>query len=539
MEFLREKYPKRPGVYIMKDAENNVIYIGKAASLRNRLSQYFTGSHDAKTSLLVRKIHDIEFVVTRDEGEALILESNLIKAHQPRFNMGLKDDKHFSYLAITNEKFPRLLVSRRNSKRKFAIKSKYLFGPFTEGSKRTLSARYLRKLFKIRICKKMPKKECLQYHLGNCDAPCTNRISEEDYAANIKSLALVLKGRKKAKEVIANLKRRMREAAKEEDFESAAALRDQIESLDIFFERQGVEQKESRDEDYIFFGRIGNILHVQMLRSQRGVISKSIRHTLEINDQEEPEIAFCLQFYGEDLPARVYSNLKNKQMEKLNSALNREIFRRASGSRKKTLEIASLSLEQKEIDPAVLELKEELGLQTNPTTIETFDISTLFGENSVGSMVRFVNGKPDKSEYRRFRIKSVEGQDDFSMMHEVVLRRYSRLLSEGAQMPDLVLIDGGVGQLNAALSALDETGVKLQIASIAKKEEEIYLPNKMRPLRLSKRSAALKLLQRCRDEAHRFAITYHRKRRSAGRRNRTSEGTKPEDIQGRQSDLDQ
>ncbi|MFH1394043.1 MAG: excinuclease ABC subunit UvrC [Candidatus Micrarchaeota archaeon] len=519
MEFEGGRYPKRPGVYLMKDADGSVIYVGKANSLRNRLSQYFTGQHEGKTRLLVKRIADIEFIVTGDEGEALILESNLIKNYQPRFNMVLKDDKHFSYLAITDEKFPRLLVARRNSKGKFRIRAKHLFGPFIEGSKRAVSARYLRKLFKVRICSKMPKKECLQYHLGNCDAPCSGKISHGDYLANIDSLSLILKGKREARQVIGILERRMREAAASEDFEGAASIRDQIDALGIFFERQGVEQKARGDEDYICLGIIGDMLHVHILRGQAGVIGKSIRHSLEIKGQEEPEIAFCLQYYSGDIPPRVYSNLKPKQMEKLNAALGHEIFRKAAGIRGKTLEIASLSLEQKEMDPAILELKEELGLPNNPVVIETFDISTLFGEDSVGSMVRFVNGKPDKSGYRKFRIMSVGGQDDFSMMREVVLRRYSRLLREGGQMPDLVLIDGGAGQLHAAISALDEAGVRLQAASIAKRDEEVYLPQKMRPMRLSRRSAALKLLQRCRDEAHRFAIAYHRKRRGKSGKN--------------------
>ncbi|MEW6749040.1 MAG: excinuclease ABC subunit UvrC [Candidatus Micrarchaeota archaeon] len=513
MEFDRQRYPRSPGVYLMKDAQGQVIYVGKAISLRDRLSSYFTGSRNIKTETLVRSIADIEFIVTKSEGEALILESNLIKSYNPRFNMVLKDDKHFSYLAITDEDFPRLLVARRNSKGDFKVKAKQAFGPFIESSKRALSARYLRKLFKIRVCNKMPKKECLQYHIGNCDAPCTGRISREDYLTNVSSLAEAIKGSKETRDIMKSLGGRMKAAAQREDFESAAALRDQMASLEIFFARQGVEQKAKGDEDFIAFRRIGDMLFVQILRSHNGVIGKTIKHRLEIRGQEDPELAFCLQFYQGEMPDRIYSDLKAKDMGLLNSALGTDAFRGASGRKKKTLEIASQSIGHSEVDPAVLSLKEDLELKGEPITIETFDISTLFGEDSVGSMVRFLNGKPDKAGYRKFKIKGVEGQDDFSMMREVVFRRYSRLLKEGSAMPDLVLIDGGAGQLHSAMSALEELGLQLPIASLAKREEEVYLPQMMHPLSLPRNSPSLKLLQRCRDEAHRFAISYHRKRR--------------------------
>jgi excinuclease ABC subunit C len=512
MKFERKKYPELPGVYLMKDSEGHIIYIGKAASLRKRLGQYFTGKNNSpKTSVMVRKIDSIDFVVTTNEDEALLLESSLIKANQPKYNMVLKDAKHFSYLAITNEKFPRLIVARKNSLGKFRVNAARFYGPYVEGSKRAVSARFLRKLFKIRICKKLPKKECLQYHIGNCDAPCVNKISHDDYMENIHSLGSVLEG-KGAKELTKKLERRMNEASHELDFELAKSLHEQMKSLEIFLSRQKVEKAGGSDEDYLWFERVGEELNVQILQSRGGLIRGSSKSSADINEQEEPEISFCIQFYPA-VPDRVYSNLTKEQNDKLNKALKTSAFRTPGREKKKTLEIAAKSLVHGKIDQAVLRLKEALSLERNPVVIETFDISTLFGEDSVGSMVRFVNGKPEKSGYRKFKIKDVNGQDDFSMMEEVVFRRYSRLVKERKPLPDLVLIDGGIGQLNSALKAIGNAGLMLPVASIAKKEEEIYIPTKTNPLKLSKNDDGLKLLQHCRDEAHRFAVSYHRKRR--------------------------
>jgi excinuclease ABC subunit C len=510
MKFERSNYPDLPGVYLMMGG-GEVIYVGKAGSLRKRLSQYFTGKQSPKTELLVSKIDSIDFVVTSNEDEALLLESSLIKANQPRYNMVLKDAKHFSYLAVTDEKFPRLIVARKNSSGKFRVKAARFYGPYVEGSKRAVSARFLRKLFKIRICKKLPKKECLQYHIGNCDAPCVGKISHEDYMENISSLGSVLEGRG-ARELMRSLEKRMKEASDSLDYELAQSLLGQMKSLEIFLSRQKVEKANGMDEDYLWFERIGDFLHVQILQSRGGLIRSSSKSSAKINEQEEPEISFCTQFYPA-VPDRVFSNLSDKQNEALNRALRTSAFRAPGREKKKTLEIAAKSLVHGNIDPAVLRLREALSLERNPLVIETFDISTLFGQNSVGSMVRFVNGKPEKGGYRKFMIKTVEGQDDFSMMEEIVFRRYSRLVLEKKPLPDLVLIDGGVGQLGSALKAVGEAGLMLPVASLAKKEEEIYLPTRTGPLKLPKNDSGLKLLQYCRDEAHRFAISYHRKKR--------------------------
>ncbi len=511
--FDRSHYPDAPGVYLMRDSAGKVIYVGKASSLRKRLSQYFGKVGDPKTRVLVSQIASIEVLPTASEAEALILESNMIKGHQPKYNLTLKDSRHFSYLAITGEEFPRLLLARRNSSGAFRLRNARFFGPFVEGSKRAVSARFLRKLFRIRICGKMPKKECLQYHIGNCDAPCAGRISREDYARNAEALAQVLEGKGEARRIISSLEARMKAASDALDFERAAALRDQMAALRIFFDRQRVEMSRRSEEDFIAFRRIGGTLHVRILRSRNGVIGRAESHALAIKSQEGPEINFCLQYYRE-LPNRVYADLPEAALDALNSALGTGAFRRPGKEKAKVLDIASQSITFGGLDPSVIALKKALSLENDPITIEAFDISTLFGEDSVGSMSRFVNGKPDKKGYRRFMIKTVDGQDDCAMMGEVVFRRYSRLLREGAPPPDLVLIDGGAGQLHAAMQALDRSGVRLPVAALAKREEEIYLPERMRPARLPRSDAGLRLLQRCRDEAHRFAVSYQRLRRA-------------------------
>ncbi len=513
MMFERGRYPEAPGVYLMKSGDGTVIYVGKASSLRNRLSQYFSKGRDIKTSALVSHISSIDFVITKDEKEALILESNLIKSYQPKYNLCLKDAKHFSYLALSGEKFPRLLLARKNPSGAFRIKGAQFYGPFVEGSKRAVSARYLRKLFRIRICgTKMPKKACLQFHLGNCDAPCVGNISEAEYLKNVEALRSILEGKGQAGVLIGSLRTRMAEASAAMDYERAMSLRGQMESLKIFYDRQRVEKKHGYDEDYLWFQKIGANLHVQVLRSRHGVIGKVEKHSMAMKEQEDPEVSFCIQYYSE-IPDRIYSNLSDQTIKLLNIALGTEAFSHPGRENAKVLEIAARSLILGEVDASVLRLREKLDLDNNPITIETFDISTLFGEESVGSMVKFVNGKPDKEGYRRFKIKTVSGQDDFAMMKEVVSRRYERLMKEGGSLPDLVLIDGGAGQLHAAMDAMEEAGVRIPVAAIAKKEEEIYLPNRMETVRMERSDSALKLLQRCRDEAHRFAVTYQRLRR--------------------------
>ena len=513
MKFEPKNYPTESGIYIMKDKDETVIYVGKAINLRSRLSSYFNNPDRLKTRLLVTNINSIDFVITKTENEALILESNMIKTYQPKYNMVLKDSRHYSYLAISDEKFPRLLVARKNSKGKFRVRAQKYYGPFVDGTKRAISSRYLRKLFKIRICKKLPKKECLQYHLGNCDAPCIGKVTESQYMQNVDTLCSILDGKNYTRNLISYLEVRMKEASVKEDYETALSLRDQVDSLKIFFDRQNVEKIRSTTEDYLYFSHFENKLFVQILKMNNGVLNKNEKYNAEINSQEDPELSFVLQYYAANLPDKIYSNLTEQNNLKLNQIFSKNCFYNPSGDKAKILDMAAKTLHYSQVDESVMALKEALKLENLPIVIETFDISTLFGTNTVGSMVQFKNGKPNKSEYRRFEIKTIIGQDDFSSMNEIVSRRYSRLFQEKAQFPDLIVIDGGAGQLHAAMSALDKLALAIPIVSLAKREEEIYSPGRMHPLRLPKSNKGLKLLQKGRDEAHRFAITYHRLKR--------------------------
>ncbi|MBD3389612.1 excinuclease ABC subunit C [Candidatus Micrarchaeota archaeon] len=514
LSFIRSSYPTKPGAYIMRNKKGEVIYVGKATNIRSRLSSYFAKSNSQKTRALISKTASIDFVVAKDETEALILEANLIKSYLPHYNILLKDAKHFSYLAITDEEFPRLITARKNSAGKFRVSAKRFFGPFIEAQKRAVSAAYLRKLFRLRVCKSLPKKECLQYHIGNCSAPCIGKTSKEEYVQNVKSLIEVLEGKREAKKIIAELKERMSKASEKEDFELAMRIRNQIESLEIFFERQSAETRSETEEDYLFFQKIKNTLFVQELQVRRGIISAGKKHLAKINSQEEPEVAFVLQHYAySEPPQKVYANLSLPQRRKLNLAFGRECFAKPGAKKAKILKIASDSLIPKDADAAVLELKDALKLPKAPMEIETFDISTLFGKNTVGAMSSFSNAEPKKSGYRKFLIRSKQTQDDYAAIYEIVSRRYSSLLKRDLKLPDLILIDGGPGQLRSAERALEYAGAEIPICSLAKKEEVVYLPGKKRPIKLPARSMALRLLQKCRDEAHRFAVSYHRKRR--------------------------
>ncbi|MCK5259732.1 MAG: excinuclease ABC subunit UvrC [Candidatus Omnitrophica bacterium] len=396
--------PLTSGVYLMKDARGKVIYVGKAVSLRQRVQSYFRKSRgkDPKTDLLVAEIAGIGHIETASEAEALILEASLIKKYGPKYNIELRDDKSYPFIEITGESFPRISIERPRRKKKA---SKY-YGPYVKVGLIREALTLLRSIFPFRTCDPFLKKECLDYHIGLCDAPCTEKIGKKEYAKNIRNVCLILEGKKDA--LYRRLSKEMERLSAAHKFEKAAVVRDQLRAIGALYSG-----------------------------------------TKDIN------------YY--------------KEAEQLQRALN---------------------------------------LPRLPERIEAFDISNIMGNQAVGSMVAFVNGKPDKSNYRRFHIREVEGIDDFRMIAEVVKRRYRRLRNEGLLFPDLVVIDGGKGQLSAALAELRVLDVDIPVASLAKREEEVFLPRKRDAVRLRKDSLGLKLLQRMRDEAHRFAITYHRSLRT-------------------------
>ncbi len=408
MEIFKEKVKNLPltsGVYLFKGSDGRIIYVGKAVSLRRRVESYFRGRQSIKTSILVEYIQDIDIIPTHSEAEALLLEASLIKEHQPKYNIELKDGKTYPYIQITKEEFPLVSVVRLNTRKNKDIKADF-YGPYVNPTLIREALGVIRKIFHFRTCEPFADKACLYYHMGLCEAPCIKNISKQEYACNVRHIRLILEGKKD--DLYKDLQREMEDLARGKNFEAAAKVRDQIRAIGALYSG-----------------------------------------TKDVNCFKEAE-----------------------------------------------------------------QLQRAFSLEHTPARIECFDISNIMGHQAVGSMVSFLNGKPEKNNYRRFKIKTVEGIDDFRMIAEIVHRRYSRLKNEGLAYPDLIMVDGGKGQLAAAWESLKKLGVKIPIISLAKREEEVFVPAKRNPVVLAKDSLGLQLLQRVRDEAHRFAITYHRKLRS-------------------------
>lgn len=528
--------PKKPGVYMMKDSRGRIIYVGKAKSLKNRVRSYFQDSlpPDPKQKALIKKISDFDLLVADSEMEALILESNLIKEHKPRYNVNLKDDKRYPYLKVTvDEDFPRILVVRRVKK----DKAKY-FGPYTNvrGMRQTL--RLLRRIFQVRSCNfalpsKKKHKLCLDYHIKRCQGPCEGLVKKDEYRGMIKDVCLFLSG--KNTELIKELKRKMEKTAEAERYEEAARIRDQIKFLESVMHRQKVVETEKKDRDIIALSQEGKDVSVAALQIREGVmIGRQNFHVLASTKISQGEILsnFLRRYYMHSpiipqqiiLPSDPNDRKMIQKWLKQKREANVEFVTPKKGKKYKLLEMAQknakllldeLLLQKKErekkIPEPVATLKKDLYLEKAPREIAGIDISNIGGKDAVGSLVYFSDGKPKKSEYKRFRIKTVATQDDFAMISEVVKRYYGSLIESRKSFPDLVLIDGGKGQLSLALQALNSLGIKDQkIMALAKRIDEIFLPGKPDPLMIKKDSSSLKLLKRVRDEAHRFAISYHK-----------------------------
>lgn len=505
--------PASPGCYIYKDEKNNIIYIGKAKDLKKRVSSYFQKrDHDRKTLHLINNIHSIDYIVTDNEIEALILENTLIKKHKPKYNIDLKDSRRYASIEITGEDFPRLLVARTKHE-----KGEY-YGPFVSGQKRDYLIKLLRKIFKLRTCKRLPKKACLRYHIKLCDAPCTGTISREDYSEKIKNVRYVLKNNTDL--LIEDLKGKMDIASRELQFEKAIEYREQIYALQYMSQKQKMERNRTYNEDIIDY-----IIHEEEVFLLLFNIDKGALHNKSdfifpyIEDFFEE---FLVQYYSEhEIPEIIIvpCNIENSVKDFLSYKKGKKVTVTVpkSGEKKHLLDLVKKNCEISFFGDMIKveELQKKLHLNDMPSVIECFDISHLSGTFTVGAMVQFRNGKPDKNNYRRFKIKSPEAiQDDFTSIAEVVRRRYTRLYEEGSPMPDLIIIDGGKGQLSAALEELNKLSLKIPVISIAKKFEEIYFPGLSRPLRLGRTEKALLFIQEIRDETHRFAITYNRKLRS-------------------------
>jgi excinuclease ABC subunit C len=530
-----DQVPDRPGVYLYKDAKAQVIYVGKAASLRSRVRSYFQESRprDPKTDALVRQIRDLDVIVTDNELEALILESNLVKKHRPRYNIILRDDKHYPFLKLTtNEPFPRLVVARRIQKDGAAY-----FGPFYPATAMRQTLRLVRQLFPLRTCRitidGTLARPCIQHFIHRCNAPFTGQETAEGYRRTVREVERFLGGGHD--DLAMDLTRQMEAAAEELKFERAAGLRDQIQALNQIRERQKMISTEEADQDVVGVVRQGPDACVQLFFVRKGrLVGRETFFLDRVSGASDGDVlsAFLRQFYTRDVapPPEILLSAEPPEAE-----LTREwLARRAGGrvelvapqrGRKRELvamaeENAALALSTHVLargnrQQVVLdELQRALALPGSPHRIEGFDISTIHGSETVASMVVWQDGEMKKDDYKRFRIRTVAGTDDFAAMREVLLRRYARALEGEGVLPDLVLLDGGRGQLGAGLKALEELGLDyLPLVALAKRAEEVYTPDRLDPLVLEMGSPALMALQKVRDEAHRFAVTYHKKLR--------------------------
>ena len=550
------RIPMKPGVYLMRGPNGEILYVGKASKLKNRIRSYFTGkthSHP-KIETLVNTLVDFEFIITESEQEALILESNLIKSHKPKFNSRLKDDKSYPFIKIdVSEKFPQVYVTRNVSN----DDARY-FGPYTDAGsvRRTLSL--LNKLFPYRSCTKQitgsDDRACLDFHIKRCVGPCIGAVDDIEYNKIIDQVILFLEG--DTKQIVNSLRLQMRKAAESLKFEKAASLRDQLQSIEKVQQSQKVLTLKSNNMDIIGSSQSSYEAWIEVFFIRQGKLIGRENYLMDVGIADsisEVESAFLKQFYGVTpyVPPLILTQheiLEEKQA--IQSFLSEKrgtkvvLLHPKRGDRKKLVDMvtenARLGMEQLRItrfsetdsdDKAMLEVQEALNLPKLPNRIECYDISNIQGTNAVGSMVVFENGAPKTSDYRRFQIKSVKGIDDYSMMREMLTRRFNRMSNlsnentAGLQKtsnqeawtmkPDLVLIDGGKGHLGAALQVFLEMGISdVPLASLAKENEELFTPESPHSILLPKNSPGMYLVQRARDEAHRFAITYHRKRRS-------------------------
>jgi len=504
-----EKLPDATGVYIFRDRDDRVLYVGKSISIRKRVSSYFREQENPRLRIMMRHLESIEYILTQNEKEALILESNLIKRYRPPYNVRLKDDKRYPFIKITDEEYPRVLIVRtigRDSAR--------YYGPFTDTGAVRRTLKLIKSLFRIRSCRRMDG-PCLNSQIDLCYAPCDGRISREEYQEIIEKVDLFFQGR--YQEVIEVLEEEMKEASERLEFERAARIRDQIESIREVMERQHASFTDSIDQDIVALEKGGDTSAVVVLQIRDGKITGKDDFILR-GSAPRTEIleAFLKQYYA--IPRRVPSEILTQYpvedgviAEWLSELRGEEvkIHSPEGGAGRRLLNIAwknaSVILKQKgRIRDALLQLKDDLKLPEIPRRMEGLDISNIAGESATGSVAVFIDGKPSPGSYRRYRI-SAQGPDDYAMMRELVERRYS---SPELRKPDLVLIDGGKGQLGAALEALKNCGVHVPVVGIAKKREEVYLPGLSEPVDVD--DGALQILRHLRDEAHRFAVKYHR-----------------------------
>ncbi|ADP33332.1 excinuclease ABC subunit UvrC [Bacillus atrophaeus] len=515
--------PDQPGCYLMKDRQQTIIYVGKAKVLKNRVRSYFTGSHDAKTQRLVTEIEDFEYIVTSSNLEALILEMNLIKKHDPKYNIMLKDDKTYPFIKITHERHPRLIVTRNVKK----DKGRY-FGPYPNVQAARETKKLLDRLYPLRKCSKLPDRVCLYYHLGQCLAPCVKDISEETNRQLVDEITRFLKGG--YNQVKKELEGKMHEAAENLEFERAKELRDQMAHIESTMEKQKMTMNDLVDRDVFAYAYDKGWMCVQVFFIRQGkLIERDVSMFPMYQEADEEFLTFIGQFYSKNnhfLPKEILvpDSVDQTMIEQL---LETSVHQPKKGAKKELLMLAhknaKIALKEKfsliERDEersigAVQRLGEALNIYT-PHRIEAFDNSNIQGTNPVSAMIVFIDGKPNKKEYRKYKIKTVTGPDDYGSMREVVRRRYSRVLRENLPLPDLIIIDGGKGQINAAKDVLEnELGLDVPIAGLAKDDKHrtsnLLIGDPLEAIYLERNSQEFYLLQRIQDEVHRFAISFHR-----------------------------
>lgn len=518
--------PMEPGCYLMKDRNDQVIYVGKAKKLRNRLRSYFTGAHDAKTTRLVGEIRRFEFIVTSSETESLLLELNLIKQYQPRYNILLKDDKSYPFIKITKEKYPRLLVTRTVKQGN----GKY-FGPYPNAYSAQETKKLLDRIYPYRKCDKMPDKLCLYYHIGQCLGPCVYDVDLSKYAQMTKEITDFLNGEDKT--ILKSLEERMLTASESLDFERAKEYRDLIQHIQNLTNKQKIMSSDKTIRDVFGYSVDKGWMCIQVFFIRQGNMIKRDTTMIPLQQTEEEEFyTFIGQFYSLNqhiLPKEVHVP-RNLDKEMIQSVVDTKIVQPARGPKKDMVDLAAhnakvslnnkfelISRDESRTIKAIEELGTQMGIQT-PIRIEAFDNSNIQGVDPVSAMVTFVDGKPDKKNYRKYKIKTVKGPDDYKSMREVVRRRYSRVLNEGLPLPDLIIVDGGKGHMNGVIDVLqNELGLDIPVAGLQKNDKhqtsELLYGASAEIVPLKKNSQAFYLLHRIQDEVHRFAITFHRQTR--------------------------
>ncbi|MFC1543002.1 excinuclease ABC subunit UvrC [Candidatus Neomarinimicrobiota bacterium] len=539
-----KRLPRSPGVYLFKDANGDIIYIGKANVLRNRVRSYFQSpsGQDIKTRRMVPKIADLDWIVLASETEALITEQHLVRHHQPRYNLNLKDDKSHPYIRITDEPYPQVFLTR-----KVDLDGSHYLGPFTDVRQLRETLQVLHKIFPIRTCtynitddsiREGRHKVCLDYHIKRCEGPCEGLVSQEHYREMIHQVTQFLQGR--SDEIVARLKEKMQTASEEQRYEDATHSRDQLLAIQHYTERQAILSQDFGDRDILAVDVASSYGVGVVMRVRKGKLIGKEKFDLAVADPQEREenfYGFLKLYYSQTgfIPGEILVQEPADDRSALEAWLSERAERKVRlihpqrgekarlmriARRNATLHLNEVKLQKarrQELLPASVEsLQEDLGLEVPPRRIEGFDNSNIQGAHPVSAMVCFVDGKPRKSEYRKYHIKTVAGPDDFASMYEVVTRRYQRVLDEpeASGLPDLILIDGGKGQLSMAKAALDDLGLSyLPVIGLAKRLEEVYRPGHSEPFNIPKHSPGLSLLRRVRDEAHRFAITFHRRTR--------------------------